>query len=143
MSNPERLTKRQVNTMRAESMRHATCMLKRLRMSVLGEPATIQCECGKEHEVFPNDKPQLSTQQVNAIKFDVNKIYPDLQAEDFDSATDEPKTAEQIALQLAGAMTDKGMIKEVIKYHPKDAIACRDTLIELLDSKVIDIRKAG
>lgn len=82
-------TGRQVDNLRAESMRWASYMLTRLRMSVLGKPVKETCECGKEYELFPNQPIALTNSQVNAIKFDVGQIYSGLEPEDLDKATED------------------------------------------------------
>lgn len=140
---PDKLTRRQIGSLRAESMRWASYMLTRLRMSVLGEPITETCECGKEYELFPNQPATLTQAQVNAIKYDVSKIYPDLSPEDLDSATDEVPSREKIIQQAANAMSDPAIIKAVVKDHTNEAIKCRDMLLDLLptDSKVTNIHE--
>ena len=84
-----KITRRQVNNLRADSMRQAVNLMDRLRMSVLGKPTIKKCKCGAEYELFPNQPTKLDTTQINAIKFDVDKIYPGIVEEELDKATGE------------------------------------------------------
>jgi len=107
----ERLTRRQIDKLRAESMRWASYMMARLRMSVLGKPATEQCECGREHDLFPNQPIKLTSPQVNAVKLDIEKIYPGLTDEDLETATGEKDPAEQWDL-IATFIKEQGKIAQ-------------------------------
>ena len=104
---PEKLTRRHIDNLRSESMRYAAILLARLRMSVIGKPAIGECECGAEYEVFPDQPKSLSVDQVNAAKYEVSKIYPDLKDEDIDKVVDK-KSPEEMwddqAKQMKGDM---------------------------------------
>ena len=124
------LTRRQVNNLRAESMRWASYMLARLRMSVLGEPAMTPCPgCGREYELFPHQpEVRLSGPQVLAAKYEIDKVYPSLAADDLDSATETPKTREEIAASLAMMLCDPGVVDLLIATRPDVCRALRDRL---------------
>ena len=85
----DKITNRQVDNLRTTSMKSAPNLLHRLKMSTLGEPATITCKCGEKHEIFPNQPTKLDANQVNSIKYLVSKIYPDLSPDDLATATGE------------------------------------------------------
>ena len=101
-----KITRRQVNNLRAESMRYATTLMSRLRMSILGKPAIEKCECGKEYELFPNQPIKLDTAQANLLKFDIDKIYPGIVEEELDKVTGEVMTEAELAEQIAELITD-------------------------------------
>ena len=109
-----RLTRRQVDNLRAESMRYASYQLARLRMSTLGKPAKETCECGKEYELFPNQPTELSNAQIVAIKFDVGQVYPGIESEDLDKVIEEydPVAAMDNMAQACKRM-DKGQLGEL------------------------------
>ncbi len=102
----DKITKRQVNNLRANCMRSATQQLDRLKMSVIGEAAIITCDCGKEHETFPNQPTKLDANQINAVKFQINKIFPDLSPDDLATATGETLNAEEIAKGIQALCLD-------------------------------------
>jgi hypothetical protein len=102
-----KITRRQVDNLRAESMRYASYLMSRLRMSVLGKPAIETCKCGEEYELFPNQPTKLDTAQVNAIKFDVDKIYPGIVEEELDKVTHEVKSVNEQLQDAADAFMDK------------------------------------
>jgi hypothetical protein len=92
-------------------------------------------DCEKEYE-FNLDKTDL-----DAIKFIYSKTMTDLKDEDLGTAVDEPPSTEEVAKQLASGMSNKGMVKSVIKLHRAEAIQCRDMLIELLtEGDVIEMK---
>jgi len=107
--NHQKLTRRQIDKLRAESMGQASNMLNRLRMSVLGKPAIGTCECGKEYELFPNQPIKLTSPQVNAAKLDIEKVYPSITDEDLASATGE-KDPVQMWDDLATFIKEQGKI---------------------------------
>ena len=96
-----KITRRQVNNLRAESMRYATTLMSRLRMSILGKPAIERCECGKEYELFPNQPTKLDTAQANLLKFDIDKIYPGIVEEELDKVTGEEASTEEVMQEIA------------------------------------------
>ena len=139
-----KITRRQVDNLRTKSMRFADQQLARLRMSTLGKPAMETCECGKEYELFPNQPLKLDTAQVNALKFDVDKVFPTLSLEDLDKATYKPKSLEEQYEGFKELGTDDVWVKGFIKYQLESAINFRDMLDRLLpDGDVVSIRKSG
>ncbi len=107
----EKLTRRQIDKLRAESMRWASYMMARLRMSVLGKPIMEKCECGREHDLFPNQPTKLTSPQVNAVKLDIEKIYPGLTDEDLETPTGEKDPAEQWDL-IATFIKEQGKVAQ-------------------------------
>ena len=101
-----KITRRQVDNLRAESMRQASYLMSRVRMSVLGKPAIKKCDCGNEYELFPNQPTKLDTAQVNAAKFEIDKIYPGINEEELDKVTGEVMTEAELAEQIAELITD-------------------------------------
>ena len=144
MAKPDKLTRRQIDNQRWKDARYISAIMGRLRMAVIGEPATIECGCGQEHEIFPNEKAELSSAVVNAAKVIIPKVYPDISAEDWSSATEEPKTREELAEGMKDALGDKELMKDVIRLFPKEAKALRDQLNKALpqESKVVSIQEA-
>ncbi len=141
-----KITRRQVDNLRAESMRNAAFQLKRLRMSTLGKPAIEKCECGKEYEVFPNQPTQLTTAQINAIKFDVDKIYPGLVSEELDKATHEPKSINEIYQEFADAILkeeNEASIRDFVKKQRDAAEQAKRLLDKYLADNVIPLKIAG
>jgi len=104
----EKITIRQVDNLRAESMRQASYLMSRLRMSVLGKPTIKKCDCGKEYELFPDQPTKLDTTQVNAAKFEIDKIYPGIKEEDFKQVIGEPMTDEETKKGVDEFITDPG-----------------------------------
>jgi len=133
-----KITRRQVDNLRAESMRQASYLMNRLRMSVLGEPAIEKCKCGEEYELFPNQPTKLDTSQINAIKFDVDKIYPGIVEEELDKVT-EVKTTEQIRTSIDAILADPGTyVLASVEAMEK----ARDVINARL-ANIIPIKKAG
>lgn len=110
-------------------------MLRRMRMSVLGEPAKEQCECGKEYDLFPNQPIKLDTAQVSAAKYEISKIYPDLSPQDLSEVSDEPKTNEEIAQSLLSILTED-KLKDMVRTDINKARSIGQDLVELSSSKV-------
>jgi len=131
MTEQLKITTRQVNNLRAESMRWAAFMLRRLRMSVIGEPAMNTCECGKEYELFPNQPITMNSAQVNAAKYEISKIYPDISPQDLAAVTDTVADEEQTAKNLKDMYTDKVSLSKFARTSPQEACKMRDYLIEL------------
>ena len=142
-----KITRRQVNNLRANSMRSAEAMLNRLRMHVLGKPTIEKCECGKEYELFPNQPTKLDTAQVNAIKFDVDKIYPGIVEEQLDKVTgEEPSTEECMQWAAKQIMEDEDYCSTIglfVRTQREAAERLRDRLDKYLSRNVIPIKKAG
>lgn len=82
---------------------------------------------------------------VAALKTIQNKLLSDITSEDLDAATESPRTRQEIVQNMATAMTDKGMIEEVIKNHPKEAKQCYEQLEKVFskEGEVTDIRAAN
>ena len=134
-----KITRRQVDNLRAESMRQASYLMNRLRMSVLGEPAIEKCKCGEEYEQFPNQPTKLDTAQINAIKFDVDKIYPGIVEEELDKVTDEIKSTEQMRTSIDAILADPGTyVLASVEAMEK----ARDVINARL-ANIIPIKKAG
>ena len=127
-----KITRRQVDNLRAESMRQASYLMNRLRMSVLGEPAIEKCKCGKEYEQFPNQPTKLDTAQINAIKFDVDKIYPGIVEEELDNVTLERPTIDEIFQDYADAIMDESHERTIQMFIEKQREAA-ERLRERLD----------
>ena len=125
------ITRRQVDNLRGESMRYASYMLTRLRMSVLGKPAKETCECGKEYELFPNQPIELNNAQVTALKFDVGQVYPGIESEDLDKVTQQydPIVARDNAIEA---------IKKFDK-NTLDEYEARGVKIIILDKPVLKV----
>ena len=137
-----KITRRQVDNLRHESMRQASYLMNRLRMSILGKPAIEKCECGKEYELFPNQPTKLDTSQVNAIKFDVDKIYPGIVEEELDKVTHEVQSMDEIFQEYADAIMDESH-ERTIQMFTESQGGAAERLIELakkyLSSNVIPI----
>ena len=88
-SNGTKLTKRQVRDLRADLMKSAHMVCKRLIEAATGKKDTFECECGKQYDYFPNAPLEMTAPQVNASKTILSKVFPDISPEDFESATDE------------------------------------------------------
>ena len=142
-----KITRRQVNNLRANSMRSAEAMLNRLRMHVLGKPAIEKCACGKEYEQFPNQPIKLDTAQVNAIKFDVDKIYPGIVEEELDKVTSEAPSTEELMQGVAkDIMEDEDFCSTIglfVRTQGEAAERLRERLDKYLARNVIPIKKAG
>ena len=137
-----KITRRQVNNLRAESMRQASFLMNRLRMSILGKPAIEKCECGKEYELFPNQPIKLDTAQANLLKFDIDKIYPGIVEEELDKVTQETPTIDEIFQDYADAIMDESHKRTIQMFIEKQREAA-ERLFELakkyLSSNVIPI----
>jgi len=137
-----KITRRQVDNLRAESMRQASYLMNRLRMSILGEPAIEKCKCGEEYEQFPNQPTKLDTAQINAIKFDVDKIYPGIVEEELDKVTQEHPSIDEIFQDYADAIMDESHERTIQMFIEKQREAA-ERLFELakkyLSSNVIPI----
>ena len=137
-----RITRRQVDNLRHESMRQASFLMNRLRMSILGKPVIEKCECGKEYEQFPNQSTDLTTAQVNAIKFDVDKIYPGIVEEELDKVTHETHPIDEIFQDYADAIMDESHKRTIQMFIERQREAA-ERLFELakkyLSSNVIPI----
>jgi len=134
-----KITRRQVDNLRAESMRQASYLMNRLRMSVLGEPAIEKCKCGEEYEQFPNQPTKLDTAQINAIKFDVDKIYPGIVEEELDKVTDETKSTEEMRTSIDAILADPSTyVLASVEAMEK----ARDVINARL-ANIIPIKKAG
>jgi len=131
-----KITRRQVDNLRGESMRQASYLMSRLRMSVLGKPAIETCECGKEYELFPNQPTKLDTAQVNAGKFEIDKIYPGITDEDFAKVTNEGMSIEEQAKFIGNVITSYGDMQQPTL---KEIEQCRDLCNARLNDKVIPI----
>lgn len=139
-----KITRRQVNNLRAESMRYATTLMSRLRMSILGKPAIEKCECGKEYELFPNQPTKLDTAQSNLLKFDIDKIYPGIVEEELDKVVSDAMTEEESAEYIIGIITDSDAVALAVRHDTDAGIKARDILNRLLpEGNVVSIKKAG
>ncbi len=142
-----KITRRQVNNLRADSMRQAVNLMDRLRMSVLGKPTIKKCECGNEYELFPNQPTKLDTAQINAIKFDVDKIYPGIVEEELDKATGETISNEELMQAIAKHIMEDEDLTSSIGLFVREQREAAERLRERLDkylarSNVVSI-KAG
>ena len=70
----------------------------------------------------------MSGPQVLAAKYEIDKVYPSLAADDLDSATETPKTREEIAASLAMMLCDPGVVDLLIATRPDVCRALRDRL---------------
>lgn len=140
MSKDGKLSRRQIEGLRKESMRWAAIQLKRLRMSTVGEPAIETCECGKEYEVFPNDKTTLTQVQIAAIKYDVDKVYPGITDEDFEKHTEGVRSTEEIGDDIVDLITDEDILQLAVNHDLSACIKARDILNRLIpDGDVVPI----
>jgi len=128
-----KITRRQVDNLRAESMRQASYLMNRLRMSVLGEPAIEKCKCGKEYEQFPNQPTDLTTAQINAIKFDVDKIYPGIVEEELDKVTHEAMNVEEAMQGWAKLIMEDEDLTSIIGLFVREQREAAERLGERLD----------
>jgi len=136
MSNDTKLSRRQIEGLRRESMNWASIQLKRLRMSTVGKPAIETCECGKEYELFPNDKTTLTQVQVAAIKYDVDKVYPGVTDEDFEKHTEGVMSAEEQAEFIGGVITNPTDMQQATR---EELMQCITIANNILNDKVIPI----
>ncbi len=141
------MIKRKANTIEADDMRLAVNLMDRLRMSVLGKPTIKKCECGNEYELFPNQPTKLDTAQINAIKFDVDKIYPGIVEEELDKATGETISNEEYMQAIAKhIMEDEDLTSSIglfVREQREAAERLRERLDKYLSSNVTPIKKAG
>ena len=121
ISNPASLTKRQIGNQRANDARNLSRVMNRLTMSILGEPAVEKCECGKEHEVFPNQPPDLKPNIVKACQVFLQKVYPDISAEDLSSATSQPLTRAEVIGEVVKMLSDEMILKDLVTLRAEDA----------------------
>ncbi len=128
-----KITRRQVDNLRAESMRQASYLMNRLRMSILGEPAIEKCKCGEEYEQFPNQPTKLDTAQINAIKFDVDKIYPGIVEEELDKVTDEAMNVEEAMQGWAKLIMEDEDLTTTIGWFVREQREAAKRLGERLD----------
>jgi len=128
-----KITRRQVNNLRHESMRQASYLMNRLRMSILGEPAIEKCTCGEEYELFPNQPTKLDTSQVNAIKFDVDKIYPGIVEEELDKVTHEEMNVEEAMQGWAKLIMEDEDLTTTIGWFVREQREAAERLRERLD----------
>jgi len=128
-----KITRRQVDNLRAESMRQASYLMNRLRMSVLGEPVIEKCKCGEEYEQFPNQPTKLDTAQINAIKFDVDKIYPGIVEEELDKVTDEAMNVEEAMQGWAKLIMEDEDLTTIIGWFVREQREAAERLRERLD----------
>ena len=139
----EKITRRQVNNLRAESMRQASYLMSRLRMSILGKPAIEKCKCGLDYELFPNQPTKLDTAQINAIKFDIDKIYPGIVEEELDKVTSEAPSTEELMQGVAkDIMEDEDFCSTIglfVRTQGEAAERLRERLDKYLSSNVIPI----
>ena len=132
-----KLTKRVSQTIRHRLAEQANAATRKIADHINGLSICKACE--GEIKPFKMNRDDLTLLKT-ILPYAVTTLAP----EDFASATDEPKTAEQIATVLADSITNKVMLRDVVKFSPKAAITCRDILIEMLpiDSKVKNIKEA-
>ena len=121
ISNPNNLTKRQVGNQRASDARYLSRVMNRLIMSITGEPSVETCECGKEHEVFPNQPPELKPKIVKACQVFLQKVYPDISAEDLSSATSQPLTRTEVIGEVVKMLSDELILKDLVTLRGEDA----------------------
>ena len=142
-----KITRRQVDNLRADSMRRADALMSRLAMSVTGKPVIEKCDCGKEYKLFPNQPTKLDTAQINAIKFDVDKIYPGIVEQELKDVTDEGMSAKETNEYIAKViMADEDLCSEIglfVREQREAAERLRDRLDKYLSRNVIPIKKAG
>ena len=114
-------------------MRQASFLMSRLRMSVLGKPVIEKCECGKEYELFPNQPTKLDTAQINAIKFDVDKIYPGIVEEELDKVTGEVMSIEESMQGWAKLIMEDEDLTSIIGRFVREQREAAERLGERLD----------
>ena len=128
------ITNRQINNLRAESMRYASFLLSRLRTSVLGKSTTKECVCGKEYELFPDVPVTLTAAQVNAATFEIKQVYPGLTPEDTRSVTSAIQTKEETNDSLATLITTDSVLISLLETNPKQMLQCTASLVKLTEN---------
>ena len=128
-----KITRRQVNNLRADSMRQAVSLMDRLRMSILGKPTIKKCKCGNEYELFPDQPTKLDTAQINAIKFDVDKIYPGIIEEELDKVTHEAMNVEEAMQGWAKLIMEDEDLTSTIGWFVREQREAAKRLGERLD----------
>jgi hypothetical protein len=83
--------------------------------AVLGKKHEENCiNCGSPYEIF-HGTIELTSPQVNAAKAVLQKVFPDISPEDFDSATNEDKPEDQWDRIAYFVKRDKQAIPELEK----------------------------
>ena len=142
INSPNNLTKRQIGNQRANDARNLSRVMNRLTMSILGEPAIETCECGKEHEVFPNQPPDLKPNIVKACQVFLQKVYPDISAEDLSSATSQPLTRLEVIGEVVKMLSDEMILKDLVTLRGDDAMQIANRILNL-NIAVIGVAERG
>lgn len=127
----DKLTRRQVDNLRAKWMRKAHLLGDRVLASVLGEEMEVECEGCGALVPCPTTGEALSNAQIGAAKIIFSKVFPDIAAEDFANATSEVADEGKTADNIAALFTDKDVVNKLVRHRYKDAVVARDYLIEL------------
>ena len=142
INSPNNLTKRQVGNQRASDARYLSRVMNRMIMSILGEPATDKCECGREYEVFPNQPPELKPNIVKACQVFLQKVYPDISAEDLGSATSQPMTRLEVIGEVVKMLSDEMILKDLVTLRHDDALRIAERILNL-NMAVISVAERG
>jgi len=132
-----KLTKRVSQNIRDRLAKQAAFAIDLQESHLVGKGNCATCN----EEIDPY---KLTRDDMTLVKTVLQYAVTPLQAEDFDSATDEPKSKEENIQSAASVLGNKTWVSEVVKHHTKEALACRDLLNELLptDSNVTNIQEA-
>jgi len=87
---------------------------------------------------------EATPSQVNALRNQILRILPNVNAEDFTNIVEEQMTDEESAEYIISIITDSGAVALAVRHDTDAGIKARDILNRLLpEGNVVSMKKAG